>query len=150
MYFFRFTIISCTRSANIYIYIYIINGFINILCELIKFHVLHLNRTSKWLQRSNAHMIIMIYVSQKELNVLQTDKQTNHCTSCLFSCLCVSNRQQLSTLLYMPSSSSGEAPLMRSWRKDVQSPSCPRLYAILQNMFSLTYLSTCTYDGYKG
>jgi hypothetical protein len=40
----------------------------------------------------------MIYVSKEELNVLQT----KHCTSCLFSCLCVSNRQQSCTLLYLP------------------------------------------------
>ena len=33
-----------------------------------------------------------------KLNTLQTDKHTTHCTICLF----VSNRQQLSTLLYLP------------------------------------------------
>jgi hypothetical protein len=47
-------------------------------------------------------MITMVYVSKDELNALHTDKQTNHCTSCLFRCLYVSNRQQSSTLLYMP------------------------------------------------
>ena len=44
----------------------------------------------------------MIYVSKDELNILQTAKQTTRCTNCLFSCLCVSNRHQLSKLLYMP------------------------------------------------
>jgi hypothetical protein len=76
-------------------------AFKTILCELIQCHVLYLNGASKWLQRSNVHMITMIYVSKEVLNVLQTDKQTNHCTSCLFSCLYVLNRQQLSTLLYL-------------------------------------------------
>jgi hypothetical protein len=57
------------------------------LCELIQCHVLYLNGASKWLQRSNVHMITMIYVLKEVLNVLQTDKQTNHCISCLFSCL---------------------------------------------------------------
>jgi hypothetical protein len=33
------------------------------------------------------YMITMIYVSKEVLNVLQTNKQTNHCISCLFSCL---------------------------------------------------------------
>ena len=40
----------------------------------------------------------MICVLNDELNTLQTAKQTAYCTNCLF----VSNRQQLSTLLYLP------------------------------------------------
>jgi hypothetical protein len=47
-------------------------------------------------------MITMIYVSKDELKFLQTDKQMNHCTSCLFSCLFVSNRQQSFIVLYLP------------------------------------------------
>jgi hypothetical protein len=60
------------------------------------------HREPKWLQRSNAHMITMISVSKDELKALQTTKQTTHCTNCLFSCLCVPNKQQSSTLLYLP------------------------------------------------
>jgi hypothetical protein len=66
------------------------------------YQALYLNWASKWLQRWNVHMITMICESKDELNVLQTDKKTSHYTSCLFSCLHVSNRQQSSTLLYLP------------------------------------------------
>jgi len=48
------------------------------------------------------YWITMIYVPKDGLNILQTVKQTTRCTSCLFSWLCVSNRQQPSILLYMP------------------------------------------------
>ena len=41
------------------------------------------------------------FVLKNELITLQTAKQTAHCTSCLFSCLFVTKRQQLSALLYM-------------------------------------------------
>jgi hypothetical protein len=36
------------------------------------------------------------------IKCLTEDKKTSHYTSCLFSCLHVSNRQQSSTLLYLP------------------------------------------------
>ena len=42
------------------------------------------------------------FVSKSELITLQTAKQTTHCTTCLFSCLFVTKRPLLSTLLYMP------------------------------------------------
>jgi hypothetical protein len=56
----------------------------------------------KYPQRSNMHMITVIYVFKDELKALQMAKQTTHYANGLFSCLCVSNRQQSSTLLYMP------------------------------------------------
>jgi hypothetical protein len=39
-------------------------------------------------------MITMIYVSKNKLNILYTYKQTSNCKSCLFSCMCVSNKQK--------------------------------------------------------
>ena len=41
-------------------------------------------------------------MSNDELNILQTEKQTIHCIYCQFRCLYISNRQQLFILLYTP------------------------------------------------
>ena len=45
---------------------------------------------------------LWVCVLNDELIILQTAKQTTHCTSYLFSCLFMIKRQQLSVLLYLP------------------------------------------------